>query len=60
MEEGLLSAPANRSDGTLSLTVPAGWNGLTVHVWGFTVGTKKNFNKDLASITTYIGNGTIL
>ena len=59
VDEGVLSAPANRDDGTLSMSVPSGWNGLTVHVWGFTVGGKKGLNKGLASMTSYIGNGTI-
>ena len=58
INEGILSSPAVRSAGEISLTVPAGWNGLVVHLWGFTIGkTKKTMGK--ASDSAYIGHHEI-
>lgn len=58
VEEGVVGV-AVRNDGTVTLTVPSGWVGLSVHVWGFTIGATKGYNLGLASDSTYIGNGTI-
>lgn len=58
LNEGLISSPAVRSAGEISLTVPTGWNGMTAHLWGFTIGkTKKTTGK--ASDSTYIGHAEI-
>lgn len=58
INEALISSPAVRSAGEISLTVPAGWNGMTAHLWGFTIGKTKKTNGK-ASDSTYIGHAEI-
>lgn len=58
LNEGILSSPAVRSAGEISLTVPAGWNGMTAHLWGFTIGKTKKTNGK-ASDSAYIGHAEI-
>lgn len=68
VEESLIDTSATRTDGRVEISVPAGWNGLTVHVWGWTKANKNYYceataasiKKDMCSDVTYIGNGTIL
>ena len=55
---GVMSAPVARSIKTISVTVPAYWNGMKVHIWGFTVGNGAN-NKGKISNSDYIGTGNI-
>lgn len=57
-KQGLLSAPALRTTGTVELRVPSTWTGLTVHVYGFAVGDGRD-NQGLRSESSYIGTGTI-
>ena len=56
--EGLLSSPAVRSAGEISLTVPTGWNGMVAHLWGFSIGKTKKTNGK-ASDSAYIGHAEI-
>ena len=49
-EEGVLSAPAYRKTGRVSLELPDRWQGKTVHLYGFAVDDRGE-----ASETTYIG-----
>ena len=49
-EEGVLSAPAYRKTGRVSLELPDRWQGLEVHFYGFAVDDRGE-----ASETTYIG-----
>lgn len=58
-DSGVLSAPVKRSEGTVSVKVPADWNGLKVHVWGFAMGTKESLRAGQASDSAYIGTGNI-
>ncbi|MBR1550177.1 MAG: hypothetical protein IJ634_06010 [Bacteroidales bacterium] len=58
-ECGVLSAPVKRSAGTLEVRVPADWNGLKVHLWGFALGAKTNQRANQTSDSTYIGSGNI-
>lgn len=52
---GILSAPARRTDGaTLSVTYPAGWSGLEVHVYGFVVNPE-----NASSNSEYVGHAEI-
>lgn len=57
-KQGILSAPALRTTGTLELPVPSTWTGLTVHVYGFAVGDGRD-NAGLRSDSCYIGTGII-
>lgn len=57
-KQGILSAPALRTTGTLELRVPSTWTGLTVHVYGFAVGDGRD-NAGLRSDSCYIGTGII-
>lgn len=57
-KQGILSAPALRTTGTLELPVPSSWTGLTVHVYGFAVGDGRD-NAGLRSDSSYIGTGVI-
>ncbi len=57
---GILSEPVQRSERSVSCDVPAYWNGMKVHVYGFTVGAdhdKKYTGR--VSTSTYIGTGNI-
>ncbi|MBR1766906.1 MAG: hypothetical protein IJ745_07740 [Bacteroidales bacterium] len=55
-KSGSLSKAAKRGDATMSIKVPAQWNGSKVHIWGFTVSNDLN---PVSSRSTYIGTGTI-
>lgn len=56
---GVMSEPVLRNDGTIEVTVPALWNGLKVHLWGFALGAKTNERAGQTSDSTYIGSGNI-
>lgn len=56
--QGLLSVAAMRSGDAVSLTVPASWNGMTAHLWGFTVG-KGHSTYGKVSESAYLGHGEI-
>ena len=56
--EGILSRPAVRSSGEISLITPTGWNGMMCHLWGFTIGRAKKTNGK-ASDSAYIGHHEI-
>lgn len=58
VDAAILSAPVKRSAHSVSLMVPAYWGGMTVHMWGFTVGDGMT-NKGKISNSTYIGSGNI-
>lgn len=55
---GVLSPAVKRSEHSISADVPAYWNGMKVHVWGFTLGAGLD-NKGMMSDSTYIGTGNI-
>lgn len=56
--QGLLSTPSSRSTGEVSISVPAGWSGMTAHLWGFAVGQgSQTYGK--VSDSTYIGHSEI-
>lgn len=57
-KQGILSAPALRTTGTVELRVPGSWTGLTVHVYGFAVGDGRD-NSGLRSDSSYVGTGII-
>lgn len=54
LNQSLLSSPTVRSAGEITLTCPAGWNGLTVHLYGFTV-SKSEESMGMPSDSAYIG-----
>lgn len=58
-KSGVLSAPAKRSEETVSVKVPTQWNGMKAHVWGFTVGSELSQRPGEASNSNYIGSGNI-
>jgi hypothetical protein len=56
---GVISDGRNtRADESISVNVPAYWNGHRVHVWGFTIGNGID-NKGVISNSRYLGSGTI-
>lgn len=57
-KQGILSAPALRTTGTIECPVPSTWTGLTVHVYGFGIGDGRD-NKGKISDSSYIGTGII-
>ena len=57
-KQGILSAPALRTTGSMDVRVPGSWTGLTVHVYGFAIGDG-NDNKGKISDSSYIGTGII-
>lgn len=54
--EALVSEAANRDTGRINMTVPSHWNGLKVHVWGY---TQSATDGKLVSDSSYIGTGNI-
>jgi len=58
LEMGVMSVPTERSTGRISVTTPAAWNGLEVHVWGFTLGNAP-INMGIPSNSSYLGSGEI-
>lgn len=56
---GVLGQPVLRSAQRASVTVPSGWSGMRVHVYGFAVGGGFANNGKI-SRTTYLGSGTIV
>lgn len=56
---GIISDGRNtRADESISLNVPAYWNGHRVHVWGYAIGAGTD-NAGIISNSRYIGTGTI-
>lgn len=54
----VMSAPVLRSAGTVEMALPSTWSGMTVHVYGFTVGAGTT-NKGIVSDGSYIGTGIV-
>ena len=54
LRKGLLGAPVSRSEQTITVSTPLGWNGTTVHVYGLTLNDKGE-----AAESQYVGSGTI-
>ena len=54
MEQGILSAPAERRDKRLRLRLPEEWAGTEVHIYGFVVDKEGR-----ASRSTYVGVGRV-
>jgi hypothetical protein len=55
LNQSILSSPAVRSAGAISLECPAGWNGMTVHLYGFTV-SKDEGTMGMPSDSAYVGH----
>ena len=55
---GVLGAPVLRSTQTVSVTVPASWSGMRVHVYGFAVGSAYGMTGK-PSESAYVGSGNI-
>ena len=58
VKQGILSASALRSVGTITINTPATWTGLTAHVYGFAVGGGRE-NEGKICDSSYIGTGNI-
>lgn len=56
---GILSPGNKRADASVTVDVPAAWNGHRVHVWGFAYGDPSGDNAGLVSGSMYLGLGTI-
>lgn len=56
--KSVMSAPVQRSTATIELALPSTWSGMTVHVYGFTVGAGTT-NKGIVSDGSYIGTGNV-
>lgn len=57
-KSGVLAAAVKRSAKSVSVAVPAYWNGMKVHLWGFVLGAGPD-NEGSLSRSTYIGTGNI-
>ena len=55
---GVMAAPVKRSVKRISVMVPSLWNGMKVHLWGFTLGDGLD-NAGTLSNSSYIGSGNI-
>lgn len=55
LNQGIMSSPAVRSAGEISLTCPAGWNGMNLHLYGFVV-SKAESTSGTPSDSVYIGH----
>lgn len=58
LNQSILSSPAVRSAGTVSITCPVGWNGMTVHLYGFVV-SKAAESMGNPSDSSYVGHHEI-
>ena len=56
--QGILSAPVKRSSAAVEMRLPSTWSGLTVHVYGFTIGAGRD-NLGLGSPSAFIGTGNV-
>ena len=56
--QGMLSAPAQRSTGTVEVNLPSTWSGVEVHVYGFALGKGRD-NDGKHSNSAYIGSGIV-
>lgn len=54
LNAALISTPNPRTGHADEIVTPLGWNGVTVHVWGFVVRSKR-----VVSDSVYVGTGTI-
>ena len=57
--QAVLGAPSLRSADKVSVNVPASWDGMEVHVYGFAIGAKDGRNPGKASATGYCGSGEV-
>lgn len=58
--QAVLGSPSLRSADKVSVNVPASWDGMEVHVYGFALGAPVNTGmKNKTSVTTYCGNGEV-
>ena len=55
---GMLSTPVKRSAASAEVRLPSTWSGLTVHVYGFTIGGGRE-NEGLVSASAYVGAGNV-
>ncbi len=53
----VLGSPARRSASSVSVNVPAGWDGMDVHVYAFAISANKQ--RPTASPTAYLGTGEV-
>lgn len=69
LNEGVLGAPVLRSAARAAVTVPSGWSGMRVHVYGFVKAIADNVDSQTGIVltnagdcsrTTYLGSGTIV
>lgn len=69
LNEGVLGTPKKRNGLTMSVSVPAGWSGMRVHVFGFAKAIADNVDSQTGIVlvnagdcsrTTYLGSGTIV
>lgn len=54
LNAALVSRPNPRTASSVSIDTPIGWNGTTVHVWGYVVRSAR-----VVSNSVYVGTGTI-
>ena len=57
MKQGVLGSAAKRSAASVAVNVPARWDGMDVHVYGFVVSC--NRQHPTTSATTYCGSGEV-
>lgn len=57
--QAVLGAPSLRSADKVSVNVPASWDGMEVHVYGFAIGAEEGSNAGNVSVTAYCGSGEV-
>ena len=57
--QAVLGSPSLRSAEKVSVNVPASWDGMEVHVYGFAIGAQSGRNAGNASSTAYCGSGEV-
>lgn len=58
-KQGVLGSAAKRSAASVAVNVPASWDGMDIHVYGFAVGGKETLSHGQSSPTTYCGSGEV-
>lgn len=57
-KQSVMSAPVQRSSGSIEVRVPSTWAGMAVHCYGFAIGNGRD-NMGVISNSAYIGTGNI-
>ena len=57
-QQAVMGAPVKRSSAAVEVRLPSTWSGMTVHLYGFTIGAGRS-NMGVISNSAYIGTGNV-